>query len=893
MKKLLTFLFVGFILSFSMKMLAEEFNPKNLPAMLGTSNAGTEFYLTFHPCWEETSSNNAIRIYVSSTVSTNVKLQIEGIGKEISKLTIPNDVIEFVLSPTEAQMYSKGSGAYPTPPQPSQVWAKRAIKITSDEPIVVYGVTRFRYTSDGFLAFPIHILGKEYQVASYADPTNNQFQFLPSYSSIVAIYDNTEVEFTLGGNASSKAIFPNNDTLKFGQTKKEKMNSGDVWLIAGIGANNDLTGSIIKSNKPIAVISGNFCSYVPSLNSACDYIIEQELPTDYWSNEVLVPQIVDRKNYPIIKIFAKEANTKLYRNGVYFATIETAGGLNGKGYLETRADTITTPKPVLISADKPINVVLYNPGQSEDGIESDPFQMQLFPESLFYKDMIFNTPGIMGGIGFKSNYATILFKTPTQSIIDGLKYSKYNKDSLDWKSIDSASFIQTKDGYLGYKTIKLESDGVYRIKANSEFVCYAYGFDAWDSYGFPAGAVFVNEVNKQDTNKPVITSINKTNIEINGTIDDIGSGIDGSPQTKISSNLGLIYLLSNESKNVKFTYDKYIAGEVAKINWNISLIDQGMPGTAIIFASDKSGNYRVNKFELAGLETFVYASITAQSKKPLLRINQTFADSVMLSNTSSNRTFKITDVYLSNKANSRFELNTVVKDLILDSKQNQTLNFSFKSDKVGNFTDTLIVKYESGEEKIGTYLNASVEKVTYSVSGVKFDTTIVSKMKLAAAKISNNSKFPIQVKNFKPFESDAFNFKGVNFPFVLLPNQEINLNIEFRPKEAKEYIENIEFDTDADENVALSVSGVGKADPVSVDEEKSSSIIVSQHGNSLQLNSKESLDSYRIIDIRGTVSIQSDVNNTSTVIDISNLSSGVYFLEINYSGNKFIHKFTK
>ena len=187
MKRILTSLAIimlaAFILPFGAKAEVDKdlgYIKDNLPYLMESNNAGTLFYMAFHPCWEETGPSNAIRIYVSSAVRTRVTLEIKDLGISRTKETIPNDIIEFILPPQEAQPYSKGSGAYPIPPQPEQIWTGRGIKLTADQPIIAYGVTRYQYTSDGYLAYPVTSLGKVYQVASYADPTNNTGQFLPS-----------------------------------------------------------------------------------------------------------------------------------------------------------------------------------------------------------------------------------------------------------------------------------------------------------------------------------------------------------------------------------------------------------------------------------------------------------------------------------------------------------------------------------------------------------------------------------------------------------------------------------------------------------------------------------------------------------------------------------------
>lgn len=72
----------------------------------------------------------------------------------------------------------------------------------------------------------------------------------------------------------------------------------------------------------------------------------------------------------------------------------------GTGYIETRAGNAPQPKPVVISCDKPINVVLYNPGSTDDVVSTDPFQMQVLPVELYSNNVIFNTPGVYGSLGF-------------------------------------------------------------------------------------------------------------------------------------------------------------------------------------------------------------------------------------------------------------------------------------------------------------------------------------------------------------------------------------------------------------------------------------------------------------------------------------------------------------
>ncbi|MEN6512297.1 MAG: hypothetical protein ABFD00_10775, partial [Chloroherpetonaceae bacterium] len=181
---------------------------EQLPKLLGATNQGTEFVIAFHPAWESPGPNNAIRIYISSSVETDVRLTIPYFSDQPYKYkrTKPNDIIEIPLLPNEAQPYTRGDGGLLSTLKHTQVWPGRGIIIESDAPIIVYGVTRYEATSDGFLALPTHVLDKKYIVSAYRETDDFIDQSCTPYVSIVGVYDNTLVTFSFGGNNDSRII---------------------------------------------------------------------------------------------------------------------------------------------------------------------------------------------------------------------------------------------------------------------------------------------------------------------------------------------------------------------------------------------------------------------------------------------------------------------------------------------------------------------------------------------------------------------------------------------------------------------------------------------------------------------------------------------------------------
>ena len=142
----------------------------------------------------------------------------------------------------------------------------------------------------------------------------------------------------MGGSDSCYLIKKDGDTIHKGEVLRRSLNEGDVWLIPGLGSNNDLSGSTIYATKPFAVITGNYSAGIPDESSNKNYLIEQELPVNNWGTKYFVSPIFKRKHFSIIKIFAKNPNTQVYADGVPMWTITKPGGNSGVGYIETRAD---------------------------------------------------------------------------------------------------------------------------------------------------------------------------------------------------------------------------------------------------------------------------------------------------------------------------------------------------------------------------------------------------------------------------------------------------------------------------------------------------------------------------------------------------------------------------
>ncbi|MFA6570943.1 MAG: IgGFc-binding protein, partial [Bacteroidota bacterium] len=410
------------IIAFSSNLQSQPIDLSNISSQLGTTHAGKDFWFTFHPNYS--GQGAGVYIFVTSKVATPVTLEVPGKFMQ-QKSTIPYKTIYFVMPFTSAQPFNTPNNQ--APPY-EQVYYGAGIHVYSDDEIVVYCASTTNGSADGFTAFPVSVLGRDYIVSSWADTFDNTTLFMPSFTSIVGVFDQTRVYVSIGGSLSTKTV----GGMKQGSINNWTLYKGDVLIIPSAGKDADLSGTIITSTKPVAVISGNRCANVPSTEQGCDYLIEQEIPTYAWGKSYYVSPIYTRAKNSYIKIFSKDAENTIYRDGSMIASLKTKGGIETEGWLTMRADQ-GKPRPVVISGDRPISVSQFNPSRGDDNTGIDPFQINLVSKEQFQKEFYFTPPKVEGGIGFNLNYINIIYQPTKEGLIpDELEIGIYENQNLNW-----------------------------------------------------------------------------------------------------------------------------------------------------------------------------------------------------------------------------------------------------------------------------------------------------------------------------------------------------------------------------------------------------------------------------------------------------------------------------
>ncbi len=275
----------------------------------GISSEGKEFYLAYiYPPYNDvvhhlTAGYYRVFAYISSfednTVSVSYFDQTSSLEQAPTQYSVKaRQTTQVPLNRTKMK----------TPESCDSVPRLLSCHITSKKPITVQFFSSGANSGGSYLALPVSAWGKDYVVASYKDngPGNGAMLGGQGPSGldkaggvfvVVAAYDNTKVTIVptartcddhvgvnQGAGATGKPV-PYTMTLHRGQCYTVKSHSASTD-----DGEDDISGSTVKSDKPIAVISGHEDAWIDGSDVAGfsldgrDFMIEQMIPVEYWDH---------------------------------------------------------------------------------------------------------------------------------------------------------------------------------------------------------------------------------------------------------------------------------------------------------------------------------------------------------------------------------------------------------------------------------------------------------------------------------------------------------------------------------------------------------------------------------------------------------------------------------
>lgn len=363
-------------------------------------------------------------------------------------------------------------------------------------------------SSDAFLALPCDSMEQdvfsrfEYMVLSgfhQGDiddpPLYSSFMMIPCEANTkITVYPSQTVTFTFGD------IFANPLQAGAGESTTFTAEAGQTILIQ---LPEDLSGTIVRSDKPMVVYIGHQCADVPDFYSDCDHLVEQVPPSISWGHTFFLTPLAYRESGDLYRVGTVEDGTQI---NVTCTTpgsdvpqaIDLAGSgqLNRGGWIEFNTSSNATNETewradfCCLESNNHVLVVQYSQGNSVDSIWTnssnigDPFMMVVPPLTQFMNN--YTITSVSGASGpFALRYANIAVHSSFGTSV-----------TLSWNGITTSlengwdPFYCSNGTVCGWGTQVAIGEGTTLIshdEASAAIGISTYGFQVSNAYGYPLG----------------------------------------------------------------------------------------------------------------------------------------------------------------------------------------------------------------------------------------------------------------------------------------------------------------------------------------------------------------------------------------------------------------------
>ncbi|MCA9692290.1 MAG: IgGFc-binding protein, partial [Myxococcales bacterium] len=331
------------------------------------------------------------------------------------------------------------------------------------------------FLSDASMLYPVPTWDHFNQIVGWR-VINDGFGVQGSYVSIIAAYDGTVV--TVTPNTATVAG-PNVPAGQPGQPFQIMLNEGDLAEVMTKTLNANLTGTRVDSDEdhPVAVFSGNECTFIPTNVYACDHLEEQIAGVRLWGEHFIGSRVPPRSNTPdtsLWQIYASEDGTTVNLSASPGVTGLPPNPINlnaGEAVEFYAGGTAQDPGDFEVNADKPIAVLNYMTGANNPGANNtgDPAMVQLSPVEQYLPRYVVLVPST-----WVNDVAVVT--RPEGAPIE-----------LDGMAIPDNLFIPV--GNSGYEVARVPvPDGVHFFDGMfDKFSVIIVGYDSYDSYAYLGG----------------------------------------------------------------------------------------------------------------------------------------------------------------------------------------------------------------------------------------------------------------------------------------------------------------------------------------------------------------------------------------------------------------------
>lgn len=382
---------------------------------------------------------------------------------------------------------------------PGTCLSSNAFRITSSAPIVVYQFNVFKnaFSNDASLLLPTPALGKYYRVLGW--PAGHPVKFLDiidrSAVTVVGTVENTTVtvvpSWRIKGNPPVPAAMPGQQiVVKLGPFDVLNLETDDGTFQDDAKTVADLSGTVITSDKPVAVFSGVESAGVPGGvlaiptfpgwtdgDTCClDHLEEQLFPVESLGSRYVITRSPIRSSGSY-----HEPDVIRFVGAAEDTAVSTGLPAPYNKFLLKPGEVRTTwaDADFVATGTKPFMIAQLQVSQEYvDGSYTGDPSLTVFPPVAQYRDQYrILTPTDDGVWGWQTNYVVLASEPSNMITLDG---------------VEPADCVITPAGKVDgtdYESRRCPvGAGVHVLKGTTPFGVVAYGYGPAGSYAFPGGA---------------------------------------------------------------------------------------------------------------------------------------------------------------------------------------------------------------------------------------------------------------------------------------------------------------------------------------------------------------------------------------------------------------------
>ncbi|XP_078579306.1 IgGFc-binding protein-like isoform X1 [Branchiostoma floridae x Branchiostoma japonicum] len=453
-----------------------------LPA--ARDNKGTEFILTFPENVERDRHNPKLFIACPHHSGATVTVTTPSNGASTTVHVDYGQVKQVEVNRTAVEL--RGS-----------VKSDKAVHVTSDVEIVVYGVFAEKKSTDAFLALPTDVLGTE-----YFTPCATVTEDKPAELGVVGVHDGTTVTIV----PSQAVTF---DGQNYSTTQPFSVGL-DRFQTLQIQATEDLTGSKITADQPVAVLSGNmFACCLPigqEQRGTGDHIVEMIPPVDTWGKEFVTVPLATRTIGDLFRVVSAKDNT------LVAVTNESTRTLNAGEFWEF---VVPSNEYRHVTSSEPVLLVQYCIANWIDS--GDPLMMVIPPVAQFEAVYTFSTVDLIHNKTETTHHVNLIIRSSNKAglLLDG---QRLPSDTV-WHDVPGTDYAAAQlDISAGTHTAR-------HLSPNVNIGLFSYGFTNTESYGYPGGLRLARIAASCSTTTPV--PADRVDNDCDGRVDEeLLNGID-------------------------------------------------------------------------------------------------------------------------------------------------------------------------------------------------------------------------------------------------------------------------------------------------------------------------------------------------------------------------------